>query len=451
MKSAFWYKAIEKCLRRPEVLLKDSRVGAIVTDSRKVQPGDIFVAIRGERFDGHDYVQQVAQMGACAVVVDHRVENVRVAQWVVQDTRIAYGRLAHALRQAMSAKVLVVGGSNGKTTTTQMAAHVLQRMPRVALWATKGNFNNEIGVAQTLLGLQEQHTHAVIEAGMNHPGEMGYLSHWIAPNVVLLTNAQREHQEFLGTVEASAYENGHLIVALSSDGVAVYPASDACASIWESLARARGVRTMTYRADGATRADVWVEVTADGTYFVTKQERCRAQLSIHGAHNLHNAAGVVAALLTMGFSLSAIVAALEDFRALAGRGARTQVGDLCVIDDSYNANPDSVRASMQMTRHEQGPVLYILGRMGEVGANARRCHRELGAYARTLGIDAFWGIGPATQVACRAFGAKARWFATRQEARQAWSQAPLQKGVVTVKASHSAGLEKMVQHILQAA
>lgn len=449
MKVAFWQKALEQRLIEADPIEHDGRVGAIVTDSRQVHPGDIFVALRGERFDGHHYVKNVARVGVSAVIVRRRQADIDVAQWVVKDTRVALGRLARAYRKHMQARVLVVGGSNGKTTTTQMAAHTLKKLRDVVLWATKGNFNNEIGVSQTLLGLEPGHTHAVIEAGMNHPGEMGYLSRWIAPNVALLTNAQREHQEFLGTVQASAYENGQLIVGLSDDGIAVYPASDACAGIWESLARARGVRAMTYRADGSSDADLWVRRTRQGVYFVTQKERYLAKLSIHGRHNLHNAAGVATALWAMGFALEDIVHAMADFQALAGRGARHQIGDLCVIDDAYNANPDSVRASMRMTCKESGPLLYILGRMGEVGSQARACHRELGAYARELGFDAFWGIGPATKVACRAFGLQARYFATREEAMQAWCEHPMQTGVVTIKASHSAGLEKIVQLILQ--
>ena len=416
----------------------------VSTDTRTVKEGDVFVALTGERFDGHQFVTEAVAAGAVAVVVDRPVKA-DVPQLIVSDTGLAYGLSAKAWRSRFAIPMTVVAGSNGKTTTTQMLAGVLRaRWGEERMCATRGNFNNEVGVPRMLWTLDFEHRGAVFECGMNHPGEMARLADWTRPTVALLTNAQREHQEFLSSVEATARENGLVIVSLPETGCAVYPADDDCAGIWEDLALARGVETLTY----ATAEDVDADVTGEmvnGILCVTgPEESLSIRLQVAGEHNIHNAVGVVAAAWAMGIDSESIVKGLENFRALPGRGERsvTASGELTVIDDAYNANPDSVRASLRLLAAEKGPRTFILGDMAEVGESVVDVHREVGRYARELGIDAFYATGKYSEFAVEAFGDDGVWFETRDELIAALVGLT---GTVTVKASHSMGFAEVVK------
>lgn len=413
----------------------------VSTDTRTVVPGNAFVALSGERFDGHEFVAAAVEKGAVCVIVEHPVD-VEVAQIVVSDTGRAYGLIAKAWRHRFALPLAVVAGSNGKTTTTQMLAKILKaRWDESRVCATRGNFNNEVGVPRMLLSLDFEHRAAVFECGMNHPGEMARLADWTRPTVVLLTNAQREHQEFLNGVEETARENGLVIASLPETGCAVYPADDACAHIWADLAMARGVSTLTYTTQEGVDADVVGQMEGDLLVLTTPEGEIRVPLAIKGSHNIHNATGAAAAALAMKVDPKAIVDGLSAFRALTGRGERHIYAGGILIDDAYNANPDSVRASMTQLATESGPRTYVLGDMGEVGHEVEEAHREVGAFAKSIGLDALYASGPWSRYAVEAFGENGHWFETRDALIDALKTV---EGTITVKASHYMGFEQIV-------
>lgn len=421
------------------------RFTGVSTDTRTVKQGNVFVALSGERFDAHQFVGVAVAAGAVAVIVNRPVAA-DVPQIIVSDTGLAYGLSAKAWRSRFAIPLTVVAGSNGKTTTTQMLASILRvRWGEERMCATQGNFNNEVGVPRMLWTLDFEHRGAVIECGMNHPGEMARLADWTRPTVALLTNAQREHQEFLSGVEATAHENGLVIVSLPETGTAVFPADDDCADIWAGLAMARGVQTLTYATEEGVDADVTGRLVEDILVINTPEETFSVRLSIAGAHNVHNALGAAVAALAMGIDTESIVRGLEVFRALPGRGERTRSasGNLLIIDDAYNANPDSVRASMRLLSREVGPRIFVLGDMAEVGDECEAVHREVGSYARELGLDALYASGENSRFATEAFGDKGCWYATKEELIAGLGS--VASGTVVVKASHSMGFAEVVK------
>lgn len=424
----------------------------ITTDSREAGEGDVFVAIPGERFDGHDYAKKASEAGAVCLVVEREIHGVDAAQIIVKNARRALARIARAWRARFSCSLTAVGGSNGKTTTTQMVAAILrERWGADEMLATEGNFNNDIGVSHTLMGLQFRHRAAVVEAGMNHRGEMGVLADMIRPTVAVITNAQREHQAFLETVAETASENGLLIAALPESGWAVYPADDACSDVWASLALARGVKSFTFSFDPAVPANLRGELDASGVLALSTDKECmRIALRIAGIHNARNAAAAAAAALVQGIPPDIIRSALEKFEALPGRGARMRTaerfGGATLVDDAYNCNPDSAIASLGMLAGEKAPRVFIFGDMAELGPSSEKWHAEVGAAAKRLGIDCFWTAGEKARRAAEAFGidgVRCRAFADRDALIEALAELP-PGGTIVVKASHSAGFSRIV-------
>lgn len=458
---AWIVRALEgELVSRPVTAHPERRMRAVTTDSRAVGRGDVFVALSGERHDGHDYVPGAVAAGALAVVVERETplpgrpvgSDVEAVQLVVKSTRRAFGRIARAWRRARSLPLVAVGGSNGKTTSTQMVAAILREaFGAGAVHATAGNFNNDIGVPRTLLGLEAAHRAAVVEAGMNHRGEMAALADMIRPTVALLTNAQREHQAYLETVAETASENGLLIAALPDEGVAVFPADDACSDVWTSLSVARGVRATAYSFRKDVSADVRCALGDDGTLALSGALTLCARLSIAGVHNARNAAGAAIAAHAAGAPVEAIVRALEAFQALPGRGARERVeapsGVFTLVDDAYNCNPDSATASLGMLAREKSPRIFLFGDMAELGPSSEAWHREVGEAARRFGVDRFWCAGSPTGAlaAAEAFGPGARAFPDRDALIAALAELPLDGATVVVKSSHSAGFSRVVE------
>lgn len=416
----------------------------VSTDSRSIVPGSVFVALSGEKFDGHEFVKTAQEKGAAAAVVEHPVDA-DLPQFVVTDTGVAYGLIAKAWRSRFALQLCLVAGSNGKTTTTQMLASILcARWGDEKALATEANLNNEVGVPKMLLKLSLRHSGAVIEAGISHKGEMARMADWVRPTVVLITNAQREHQEFLDGVEMSARENGLAIVALPETGTAVFPADDECADIWDSLALARGVNTLTYGLEDRCQADVLGHFENGVLTIKTPESDIDVKLAVTGEHNLHNAVGAAAAAYAMGVDDASIRKGLEAFRTLPGRGETfVTAGGVRVIDDAYNANPDSVRASLRVLAASPAPRTFVFGDMGEVGDNAREAHCEVGAYAKELGIDTLLCAGENARLTAEAFGEGARWFATLGELIEAAKA--VTSGTVDVKASHFMGFDAVVR------
>jgi UDP-N-acetylmuramoyl-tripeptide--D-alanyl-D-alanine ligase len=371
------------------------------TDTRTLQPGDLFVALRGERFDGNDLIADAMARGAAAVLAHHGRIPAGVSGLEVDDTRLALGQLAHGWRRHFELPLVAVTGSNGKTTVTQMIASILRAWQGDAALATQGNFNNDIGLPLTLLRLTPYHRVGVIELGMNHPGEIDYLARIAAPTVALVNNAQREHQEFMATVEAVARENGSVFASLGADGVAVFPAADAYTPLWRELAGA--CPCMTFGAAGADVALVDAQ-WQQGRWQVQAHTPAGAlafSLQVAGRHNVVNALAAAACALAVGTPLATIAQGLAAFEPVKGRSRAFALDlggrSLTVIDDTYNANPDSVRAAIDVLAELPGPQLLVLGDMGEVGDQGPQFHTEVGDYARQRGIAQLLTLGAQSQ------------------------------------------------------
>jgi len=417
----------------------------VSTDTRTVRPGELFVALRGEHHDAHDYLGQARAAGAAALLVERWTDDCRAPVLLVDDTRSALGEIATGWRRRFGLSLIAVTGSNGKTTVKEMIAAVLAEwVGEDARLATRGNLNNDIGVPLTVLRLAPRHRVAVVELGMNQPGEIARLARIARADVALVTNAQREHQEFLHSVEATARENGEAIAALPPDGVAVYPGDDPHASVWRTLAGSR--RRLEFGL--APGFDVHAAADALPQRFdaTIGGATVALALSIEGAHNVRNALAAAACCHAVGAPLDTIARGLGAFRPAAGRLRRlSAAGGATLIDDSYNANPDSVRAAVDVLAVRPSPRVLVLGDMAEVGDQGPQFHAEVGGYARERGIDRLLAFGPASRETVAGFGPGATHFQTIEglcEQARAFDTAGAS---VLVKGSRSMRMERVVR------
>jgi UDP-N-acetylmuramoyl-tripeptide--D-alanyl-D-alanine ligase len=387
----------------------------INTDTRTIEAGDLFVALKGEHYDANDFLREAQQRGAAAALCHPGADRSGInamACVIVPDTRQALGELARTWRAQFPVPLISVTGSNGKTTVTQMLASILAIFkPDGASLATRGNLNNDIGVPLTLLRLRPEHQIAVVELGMNHPGEIARLAGMAQPTVALVNNAQREHLEFMHTVRAVALENGAVITQLGPQGVVVVPRDDAHTNLWEVLAGSR--RVVRFALDGAEGQDALVCTNAKwaaGAWHVHANglgHELEYKLSIAGRHNVKNSLAAAAAALAAGVPVWAIEKGLELFEPVKGRSRAllmsVQGREVTLIDDTYNANPDSVHAAIDVLADLPGPRLLVLGDMGEVGQQGPQFHAEAGRYAKAKGIDQVLTLGELSQSAANAF------------------------------------------------
>jgi UDP-N-acetylmuramoyl-tripeptide--D-alanyl-D-alanine ligase len=423
-------------------------VRRVHTDTRTLQPGDLFVALRGERFDANDFIADARAKGAVAAIAHRGRLPAGMPGIEVDDGTLALGRLANAWRRQYTLPLIAVTGSNGKTTVTQMIASILRAWQPDGHLATQGNLNNDIGLPLTLLRLRPEHRIGVIELGMNHPGEIAYLAKIAEPTVAVVNNAQREHQEFMATVEAVAQENGSVFVALPRKGVAVFPAGDPFTMLWTGLAEARPC--MTFGDARASGADLFLAGSAwqQGHWQVraeTPAGPMAFRLHIAGRHNVRNALAAAACALAAGVPLEAVARGLESFEPVKGRSRALAVAlagrTLTLVDDTYNANPDSVRAAIDVLAELPGPRLLVLGDMGEVGNQGPAFHAEVGAYARERGIEQLFTLGE------QAAGMNGRHFADVDALNAAVAEALARSESVLVKGSRFMKMERVVEAI----
>ncbi len=388
------------------------------TDTRSLQSGDLFVALKGERHDANDFLADARARGAVAAVAHAGLAQAGLAGIEVADSTRALGLLAAGWRAQFSLPLIAVTGSNGKTTVTQMIASILRAWRGDAALATQGNFNNDIGLPLTLLRLRGTHRVAVVELGMNHPGEIAWLSKLAQPTVALVNNAQREHQEFMATVKAVAQENGQVISALGDAGTAVFPLDDAFAPVWAALAGPRACLTFGTGSGGGVGSGAAADVRLAGAAWVDGHWEVSTQtpagplgyaLHIAGRHNVLNSLAATACALAAGVTLAAIAQGLAAFQPVKGRsravGLLLEGHALTMVDDTYNANPDSVRAAIDVLAELPGPRLLVLGDMGEVGDQGPQFHAEVGAYAQQQGVDKLFTLGEQAAQAAAAFAA----------------------------------------------
>ena len=434
-------------------LVGDGGIAAlrVHTDTRSLQPGDLFVALKGEHFDAHEFLSKAKADGAVAAIAHHGLTKAGFTGIEVDDTRLALGQIAAGWRSQFNLPLIAVTGSNGKTTVTQMIAAILRSWKQDAAFATEGNLNNDIGVPLMLLRLRATHEVGVMELGMNHPGEIAYLAGLVQPAVALVNNAQREHLEFMGTVDAVARENGSVLVSLSTDAVAVFPADDAYTAVWQRLAGVRQV--LTFALDGPA------DVTASARWNMDKWQ-VRAQtpagvlefaLQIAGRHNVKNALAATACALAAGVPLDFIVSGLSAFVPVKGRSGALSVQfqgrRLTLIDDTYNANPDSMQAAIEVLALLPGPRLLVMGDMGEVGSQGLQFHEEAGQQARALGIDKLFALGEQSQAASTGFGTGQHFSSMAELIAAVTSELP-QVASLLVKGSRFMKMERVVLAVM---
>ncbi|RZT04046.1 UDP-N-acetylmuramoyl-tripeptide--D-alanyl-D-alanine ligase [Duganella sp. CF402] len=424
----------------------------VSTDSRSVAAGALFVALRGEVFDAHNFLAQVAEKGVAAVVVEELPEGWTLPAIVVPNTLVALGQIANYWRKQFTMPVIGVTGSNGKTTVKEMISAILAAAHgEESRLATRGNLNNEIGVPLTLFRMDAQQQAAVIEMGMNHPGEIGRLAAIAGANIAMVNNAQREHQEFMHTVEAVARENGAVLSALPTDGVAVFPHGDEFTGIWEELSAGRRMLRFGLSKDAevsctfrASDFESEMFITICESEADTRQFFVRLQAA--GEHNVRNALAAVACTYAAGVSLEKIKLGLDTFAPVSGRLQKKQAANgAVVIDDTYNANPDSVRAAIDVLSKAAAPRVLVLGDMGEVGTQGREFHEEVGAYAQDKGIETVLVTG---ELAAHMVGATIRHFENFGDLLAAVEAAVSPDATVLIKGSRFMKMERVVQHLI---
>jgi UDP-N-acetylmuramoyl-tripeptide--D-alanyl-D-alanine ligase len=420
-----------------------ARFSGVTTDSRAVDAGDLFIALKGENFDGHEYVAEAVRRGAVAALVSRPVEaQPPIPQVIVADTRIALGNLAGHWRGRFALPLVALTGSNGKTTVKEMLASILaaQCGSREAVLATEGNLNNDIGMPLTLLKLREHHRYAVIEMGMNHAGEIDYLTRIARPTVALVNNAQRAHVGILGSVEAIAHAKGEIYGGLAATGIAVVNGDDSFAAYWKVLNSSH--RTVTFGLNEG--ADVRALQAGAQARFVTPTDAFAVALQVRGEHNLRNAAAACAAAYALEVPFAAMQAGLAAFGGVPGRLQRRKAPTgAIVIDDSYNANPESMKAALRVLAEEHGRKVFVMGDMGELGAESGALHAEVGSFAKQSGIDALMAMGDASRHAVQAFGRGAMHFDDVDALSRAAANESSHGATILVKGSRFMRMERV--------
>jgi UDP-N-acetylmuramoyl-tripeptide--D-alanyl-D-alanine ligase len=432
----------------------DAQVGAVGTDSRAIVPGQLFVALRGERFDGHDFIEAALAAGAAAVMVDASWEaehaDSGAARLVVDDTLLALGALAAGWRDRFELPLIGITGSNGKTTVKEMCASILRVWfgKEDAVLATRGNFNNDIGLPLTLLGLRAHHKAAVIEMGMNHPGEIAMLTGLARPTVALVNNAQRAHLEGMGSLDAVAQEKGRIYDGLGDGGVAVVNADDPHADGWLAAASSMGRRSVSFGLENpaTVRGRCEPRGLESALWLDTPWGQAECVLRVPGIHNALNALAAAAACLSAGAPLAAVMAGLSGCGGAHGRLQR-RVGPrgALLLDDTYNANPDSVRAGIDVLTRLPGRTVLVFGDMGEVGETSAQTHAEMGAYAKNKGVGCLCTLGVMSENAVSNFGCDGRHFSSIESLVEALASSLNADDTVLVKGSRFMRMERVVE------
>jgi UDP-N-acetylmuramoyl-tripeptide--D-alanyl-D-alanine ligase len=432
---------------------EDVPFSGVSTDTRTIAPGDLFVALVGPTFDGHEFIEQALAKGAVAAVVSHPVEP-SIAQWVVSDTHKALADIALANRQRFHGCLYAVTGSSGKTTVKEMLYSILSQTRSVL--ATKGNFNNDIGVPLTLFCLNDEHQAAVIEQGASAGGEIAYTTALSLPDVAVLTNAMGAHLEgfgsLLGVVEAKAEIFSQL---RKTNGYAIINADDKYAQFWLGGTEGQKRKTFSCVSDTADiyASDIKASDTGCFSFMLHRGEQVvPVQLSVMGQHNVANALAAAAAVSTQEISLQQIAEGLHRFKAVKGRmcPVKGPQGAL-VIDDSYNANPGSVNAAVDLLVSLPGESILVLGDMAELGADAAEQHKKVGCRAAQKGAGSLWATGALSRHSVSAFNADAqgrgRYFNTQEDLTAALNEAAVQGVNILIKGSRSAAMEQVVKSL----
>lgn len=420
----------------------------VSTDSRTLKPGALFFALRGPNFDGHDHLADAQAAGAAAAVVEHGTDVTLLPQVQVADTRQALGDLASAWRRHCGTPLVAVTGSNGKTTVKEMCRSILAR--RGSVLATEGNLNNEIGVPLTLLRLTRQHRHAVVEMGASSAGEIRYLAGMARPDVALITNAGPAHLAGFGSVEGVARAKAEIFSGLAAQGMAIINADDPHAELWQELAG--GHQQLLFGLDNNAPVSARWQATAAGSRVElhTPAGDVTVQLPLPGRHNVMNLLAAVSVALTLDIDLETIRAGLEGMQGVTGRmSGLLAAGGARLIDDSYNANPLSLQAAIDVLADQPARRILVIGDMGELGEEAAHLHFEAGQYARKKGIDALYSLGSLSRECSAGFGIGAQHFSELPGLLEALAAVLDSHTTVLVKGSRSAHMERVVAALQQ--
>lgn len=428
----------------------DVAFSSVGTDSRNVTKGQLFVALKGDNFDGHNFAAQAIAQGAAAVLISDKALNVQPAI-LVDDTCQSLGELAAYWRNKFDIPLAAVTGSNGKTTVKEMLASILRaacNQPDEVL-ATVGNLNNHIGLPLTLLKLNAQHRYAVAEMGMNHTGEISYLSKIGKPTIALINNAGNAHIGELGSFEAIANAKGEIFEGLAADGTAVINADDVFAPLWLGLAGQRKIMTFGLKNKADVTAQYQLHANASDIEITTPQGAVKVSLPTPGLHNVMNALAATSAALAMGATLQAIATGLENYAGVKGRlQQKSGLNGALVIDDTYNANPMSMKVAVDVLMAMPGEKVLVLGDMGELGDNATEMHAEIGSYAKASGLKSLFVLGDMSAETAKAFGTGAKHYATPQDLAADLIKQMKQGTKVLVKGSRFMAMERVVDAIV---
>ena len=428
------------------------RFGGVSTDTRKIKAGDLYIALRGEHFDGANFVEQARSAGAAAALINAdstgAMPDVEFPILTVEDTRRALGQLAAHRRRQFNIPLVAITGSNGKTTVKEMTASILRVAAGsdAAVLSTAGNFNNDIGMPLTLLRLNAQHRYAVIEMGMNHPGEIDYLTQIAMPQVALINNASGAHLEGMGSLAAVAKAKGEIFTGLQHEGSAIINADDEHAPLWRTLAGVHSLLEFGLNEDADVSGHWYPSDSGLRLIAKTPSGDFTADLKVQGEHNARNALAATAAAIALNLPLESIVAGLESFTGVAGRLQRKQgKNGAIVIDDTYNANPASLQAAIAVLAEMAGRRVLVLGDMGELGEDAADFHAQIGATARAAGIDRLLALGELSRHAVKEFGSDAGQYFDSIEKLLIELDAELKEGTtLLVKGSRFMKMERVV-------
>ncbi len=432
----------------------DAEFDAVCTDSRAVKRGDLFVALKGERFDAHAFLAQAAAAGAAGLLVE-RASDVALPQIVVDDTTQALGRLGNYWRRQFDIPLIAVTGSNGKTTVKDMLASILRAAVNsetpsedgdAGVLATRGNLNNHIGVPLTLLELRREHHYAVVEMGMNHAGEISHVSRMAEPTVAVINNAGVAHMENLGSAEAIARAKGEIFEGLRAGGTAVINADDPFAPLWRSSAADARQIEFALEASAAVTATYQLHPFESEIVLTTPTGSARAVVSAPGLHNVRNALAASAAATVLAVPVATVAAGLARFSGTKGRLQKKHgCHGAILIDDTYNANPDSMRAAINVLASAAGQKLLVIGDMGELGPAAAAMHAQIGEYARDAGISVLFTLGTLSAQATAAFGTGARHFERIEDLLAEIDNVLAPRVTMLVKGSRSMQMERVIK------
>ena len=429
-------------------LLGDDRTfSGCSTDSRSLKTDQLFIALQGENFDGHEFISSAEKSGAAAALVqkDYDLEH-ELALIKVADTRKAMGWLAKHWRSRLSIPLVAVTGSNGKTTVKEMLSSVLSQQESVLV--TKGNLNNDIGVPLTLFGLGDEHQYAVIEMGANHAGEIEWLTEIASPSVALITQCAPAHLEGFGSIDGVAKAKAEIFSGLQKDGVAIINADDNYSGLWrEKAAVNRQISFALHAEADVTAKEIELDSANNSSRFILNTSKCAetVNLPLLGEHNVANALATTACCLALDLPLSVVKTGLERMQAVKGRlQLKKGIHDVRIIDDTYNANPTSLSAAIKVACAYTGPSWLVLGDMGELGASTQDLHYGAGEIAREMGIKRLYAVGSLSQQAVRGFGEGAQHFSSMEELISELLS-DLNEGLtLLIKGSRSMAMERVV-------